>query len=133
MSKACLRWIRAFFESLDEFTSKYEPSTIKYKLEGFLWVEIIVKRLPFLEWIDAKVIQKLKKLHGKYLSALSRKVLATGASALVSTGNRNCLAIKSERRFSVKQDLLLAQVEFLIHVANSIVVWGPLRPVTSIA
>jgi hypothetical protein len=100
---------------------------------GFLWVEIIVKRFPFLERVDAKFIQELKKLPGKYLSALGRKVLATNTTAPVSTGNHDCLTIESKRRFSVEQDFLLAYVESVFHAANSIVAWSQLRTVVSSA
>ena len=133
MSKTLLRGRRAFIESLDEFTNKQEPSTIKNMFAGFLWVEIIVKHFPFLEWVDAKFIQELKKLPWKYLSALGRKVLATNTTALVSTGDHDCLTIKRKRRFSVEQDFLLARTEFLFHAANSIVVWSQLRTVVNSA
>jgi len=72
--------------------------------------------------VSAKFIQELKKLLGKYLSTQGRKVLATNTTAPVSTGNHDCLKIKSKRRFSVEQDFLLAHVEFVFHAANSIVV-----------
>jgi len=93
VSKPLLRRLRAFVESLNEFTNKQEPSTIENTLAGILWVEIIVKCFPFLEWVGAKFIQELKKRLGKYRSALGGKVLARNATALVSSGNHDCLTI----------------------------------------
>jgi hypothetical protein len=73
--------LRAYMESLDEFTSKQELSTVVNTFAAILWVQIIVKCFPFLEWVDAK---SFKKNFGKYRSALGRRVFARNASALVT-------------------------------------------------
>ena len=93
MSKALRRRLRAFIDSLDEFTNKQEPSAIKNMFVRTLWVEIIVKEFPFLEWVGAKFFQQLKELLGECRYSLGCEVLAGNATAPVGTGNHDCLAI----------------------------------------
>lgn len=89
--------------------------------------KIIVESLPLFEWVNSQRPQKLVELFGKYLAALGRKILAGNASATVSARHSNCLAIQLDRFFSVEQDFLLTDSEFLFHVANSIAAPGLLR------
>ena len=93
MGKALLSRPGTFIRSLHEFANKQEPPTIKDLFAGILWVEIIAKYFPFLEWVRPKFVQELAKLLGKCGSALGCEVLAGNATAPVSAGNHDCLTM----------------------------------------
>ena len=88
MSIALRRRLRAFIDSLDEFTNRHKEHVC-----GDALSRIIVNEFPFLKRAGAKFFQQSSKLLGECRSSLRCEVLARNANAPVGAGNHYCLEI----------------------------------------